>query len=86
MKFLYMIQEPESLAFPGKLRKVSDYLVEFFEIVDSLAMAGDKMDRDITLYTLARLGDNYETFIQSFITQDYEALFVKLTILSDVEI
>lgn len=56
-------------------------------IVDALANLGDDInDEDLVMYTLSRLGDEYEQFVKNITSRDSDATFEALqTMLSDQE-
>lgn len=58
-------------------RSVNDYLTDITRIADELSTAGDvTSERDLIIYTLSGLGEEYEAFVQTVTTREMELTFV----------
>lgn len=64
---------------------VNDYLTEVSEIANQLATTDDiTPERDLVLYALGGLGEEYEAFVQNVTTSETEISFVHMqAMLSD---
>lgn len=58
---------------------MNEYLREIVSITDNLATTGELVvDRNLVMYTLTELGEEYELFIQYVTTREKEVSYVKL--------
>lgn len=57
-------------------KSVESYITEISEVVEALAIAGDKVgDTDLVLLTLGGLEDEYESFVNSIRNKDGKLSF-----------
>lgn len=61
------------------VKPVAEHLAEVKSMVNALSIAGDKTeDRDVVLFTMAGLGDEYDTFVQNVASRENDITFVQL--------